>query len=166
MSGLTWDDLEHSLGLHLASMPADAIFTLYVAEAERPGFDPVFDGYPRYVQFLAYDDAVRCEVVSNTYLPPELQHSVDDLIALRLDGWTLPTDEHVSGSPNIFLDVPATEGAVAAAMTMRVFREVWHVADAGGVTCDAEDLRGRHAFRVLSAPADFRAGAPLQCQDQ
>ncbi|NRQ50419.1 TY-Chap domain-containing protein [Aeromicrobium stalagmiti] len=162
MSGLTWHDLEFSLGRHLQVMPDDEIFTLYVDEPDRPGFDPDFDSCARYVQFCSYDQGwVRCEVVSNKYLPHDLKHSVDDLIAMRVDGWTLPGDEDGSGSPNIYLDVEVCDAAAASARVMRVFREVWHVADAGGVTCDADALRGRHAFRVLEAPVDFRADAPL-----
>lgn len=161
MSKLTWADLAYSLGQHLASMPEDATFTLYVDEQARPGFDPDLDGYPRYVQFCAYEGGMlRCEVVSNTYLPPDMQHSIDDLIAMRADGWTLPDDEHVSGSPNLYVDIDADDAAEVAAMVVRVFQDVWHVADAGGVRCDAAALRGRHAFRVLEAPDAGRGTCP------
>ncbi|MEV7396705.1 hypothetical protein [Aeromicrobium sp. NPDC092404] len=47
-------------------------------------------------------------------------------------------------------------------MTMRVFHNVWHVREAGGVICDADKLRGPRASEVLEAPADFRPAAPTK----
>ncbi|MEV7396706.1 hypothetical protein [Aeromicrobium sp. NPDC092404] len=98
MDTFSWDDLEHSLARHLPTMPDDAIFTVYVDESSRPGFDADFDDHPRYVQLLAYGDGmVRCEVVSNTYLPDDMRHTIDDLIRPRADGWNLPADGKTSG---------------------------------------------------------------------
>ena len=162
MMSLSWDDLEYSLGRHLAAMPEDDTFTLYVDEGGRPGFDTDFDGYPRYVQFIAFGaGSLRCEVASNAYLPDDLKHSVDDLIAMREDGWMLPQDEHVAGSPNIFFDVSQPAAGEAATMAMRVFQQVWKVAEARGVVCDADQLRGPNAFAAYEAPADFRRSDTL-----
>ena len=133
MSELTGADLAYSLEQYLASMPEDAIFTLYVDEQARRGFDPDLDGYPRYVQFCAYEGGmVRCEVVSNTYLPADMQHTIDDLITMRSDGWTLPDDEHVSGSPNLYVDTDVDD--------LRHMLEINVLGTALGI---------KHAFRTM-----------------
>lgn len=161
MAALTWEDLTFSLARHLESMPTDSYFSLYVDDSGRPGFEADLDDHPLYVQFCAFgEQMVRCEVVSNEFLPADRQHSVDDLIAMRLDGWTLPSDEHVHGSPNIHLDVHTDDADRAAAMVMRVFQVVWQVTTADGIITDARHLRGRHAFRVLDAPVDDRTFDP------
>jgi hypothetical protein len=161
MSEITWDDLTYSLARHLESMPDDTYFLLCVDDSGRPDHDEQLDGHPLYVQFCAFaGDMIRCEVVGNRYLPKDRQHSVDDLIALRADGWRLPGDENINGSPNVYLDVASSEVDEAAAMVVRVFRCIWGVADPTGVITDREYLRGPHAFELSDAPAGFAADEP------
>ena len=158
---MNWHDLAYSIARHLESMADDTYFSLYVDDSGRPGHDAEFDGHPLYVQFCAYDgDMVRCEVVSNRYLPEDRQHSVDALIALRADGWRLPADENINGSPNLFIDVPRSGLDLAAAMVTRVFRRTWGVADPSGVITDQEYLLGPDAFRMLDAPAGYAPHEP------
>ncbi len=161
MSEITWNDLSYSLARHLESMPDGADFLLSVDDSGRPDHDEQLDGHPLYVQFCAFGgDMVRCEVVSNRYLPEERQHSVDDLIALRADGWRLPGDENINGSPNLYLDGARSETDDAAVMVMQVFRRIWGVADPSGVITDHQYLRGPHAFALLDSPAGYAADAP------
>lgn len=115
------------------------------------------DDHPRYVQFCAYGPGmVRCEVVGNAYLPPNMRHCVGDLVSLRMMGWRLPAEVQNevgdSGSPNLFMDVHADETARAAEATITTFREIWGVASPDGIVTDAEMLRGRHAFRSCVRP--------------
>lgn len=123
-----WNVFAYTLGRRFASMKDGETFTI---EGPPDDLDNPESGSQRYIQFCCFDggQSIRCEVVSNSYLPEGLKHSVEDLVTLRMAGWSLPTvlpgEDEGSGSTNLFLDVEVGAAAVAIEAVWVAMRDVW-----------------------------------------
>lgn len=131
-----WTIFSASLARLLRQTPQDDSFGMRSAR----------DG-ARYVQFCAYGPGrLRCEVVSNEYLPSERRHTVENLRWLAQEGWGEPGDIEGPGSPNHYIDVDVEWADFAADMAVRVFRDLW---DVGGFTEIVIDEAVHHRFRFV-----------------
>lgn len=123
-----WDTVAQSLEARLLTLEDGESFVLDGPLDDENDPD---GGSSRYVQFCAYNggESIRCEVVSNSYLPTHLRHSIDDLVTLRIAGWTLPTalpgEDEESGSYNLFLDVDGDDAAAGAKAVCVALRDLW-----------------------------------------
>ncbi len=132
-----WDTVAQSLEARLLALADGESFVL---DGPLDNEDDPDGGSSRYVQFCAYNDAksIRCEVVSNSYLPEHLRHSIDDLVTLRTAGWSLPTalpdEEEGTGSYNLFLDVDVDDATVGAKAVCVALRDVWSMSPYAFVT--------------------------------
>lgn len=132
-----WTTFSASLARLLRQTPQDDSFGMQVAR------DNV-----RYVQFCAYGPGrLRCEVVSNEYLPRERRHTVKDLRWLANQGWGEPGDVEGQGSPNHYLDVDVEWADFAADMAVRVFRDLWGLGGFDQILIDEAVL---HRFQFVT----------------
>lgn len=127
-----WTSFSDSLARALRETPQDDSFALELESDDD-------SGACRYVQFCAYGPGrIRCEVVSNEYLALSLKHTVADLRWLAAQGWGEPGDTNGQGSTNHYLDVDVEWVEFAADQVVRVFRDLWSVADIGEIVADRD----------------------------
>ena len=151
-SGVDWTAFSYSLAQVLRKLRQDATFGLQMDDGEVDEFGE--PSAPKYLQFRAYGPGwLRCEVVSNTYLPPEHQFSPTQEQQLAAMGWASPGHEDENGSPNHYLDVETVWVDFVADLVVRVFRDVWSVTRIEQIIGDADDMR---RFCWLAVPDELR----------
>jgi hypothetical protein len=146
-AGIDWAAFSYSLAHVLRRLRPDSTFSLEMNDGDE-------HDAARYMQFCAYGPGMlRCEVVSNDFLPPERKHSIVDLRWLADAGWGEPGDTDGRGSPNHYLDVAIEWVDFAADLAVRVFRDLWGVTELTEIVADLDDLR---RFRWLAVPDKLR----------
>lgn len=151
-SSVDWPALSYSIADLLCRVEQDSSFSFEKFDGEFDEFD--LHVTSRYVQFCAHGPGwLRCEVVSNRFLPQSEQHSAAQERELDEMGWNAPDDDDGSGSPNWWIDVELVWVDFAADMVVQVFRDVWGVERLEQLVCDKDRLRH---FRWLELPEALR----------
>ena len=147
-AGIDWTVFAYSLADVLNGLREDATFGLEVDDGDFDDFGEPTSS--RYMQFRAFGPGwLRCEVVSNAFLPPEHQFKPEQEQQLADMGWSQPGDEHEQGSPNHYLDVETVWVDFVADLAVRVFRDIWSVDRIEQIVGAADDMR---RFRWLAVP--------------
>jgi hypothetical protein len=151
MDEVDWPSFSYSLADVLVHLSDDETFSMQKDDGQVDEF-----GEPdalRYVQVCAYGSGwLRCEVVSNRFLPPDHQHSLEHEEMLRAAGWNEPSDDE-EASPNWYVDIESAWVDFAADMIGAVFRDVWGVTRVSQIVGDEHDVR---RFRWRELPDDLR----------
>ena len=143
-----WASFAASVAATARRLPNDGTFALYREEGEEDDFGP---STPKYVQLCRWDETMlRCEVVSNTYLPPEHQWTPEQESRLVAMGWSRPDPDESTASPNWNLDVQLAWAEAGADRIVRVLRDLWGARYMNDVMVD--DPR---RWRWVDAPEDL-----------
>ncbi|KQP82165.1 hypothetical protein [Aeromicrobium sp. Leaf291] len=150
-AAIPWASFAASLADMARRLPADGSFILHRDEGERDDFD--LPRTPKYVQVCRWDAAMlRCEVVSNTYLPEGHHWTASEEHLLVAMGWLRPDPDDPTASPNWCLDVEMVWAEAGVDRIVRVLRDLWGARVMSDVVLDAEDLR---QFRWIDTPEDL-----------
>ena len=104
---------------------------------------------PHYVQFAAQGAyGFRMETTSNAFLAKYQQFTAEQISCLLKAGWQAPTEQpdkstpedDPDGSPNYFIDFPASASSKALAqLAVHLFTEILHVPHPGNLEYGAFD---------------------------
>lgn len=147
---MPWASFAASITDMARRLPDDAAFPLYRDEGEVDGLG---SSWPRYVQVCRYGGTMlRCEVVSNTYLPAEYRWTPQQEERLAAMGWNRPDLEESAASPNWYLDVSLAWAETGIERIVRVLRDLWGARLLHDVVLDQSDMRG---FLWIDTPEDL-----------
>lgn len=149
-SDMPWASFAASVADLARRLPDDGTFVLY---CDENGEDDVGSTWPKYVQLCRYGDAMlRCEVVSNTYLPTAHRWTPEQELGLVSMGWRRPDPEDETASPNWYLDVSLAWAETGVERIVRVLRDLWGARVLSDVVLNESDLR---RFRWIDTPEDL-----------
>lgn len=148
-----WASFAASVAATARGLRNDGTFAIYRDDGEEDDFGP---STPKYVQFCRYDETMlRCEVVSNAYLPADHRWTPEQEAALVAMGWNRPDQDDDTASPNWYLDVALVWAETGVDRVVRVLRDLWGVERMDDLMVD--DLR---RWRWVDTPTEDLADDP------
>lgn len=148
---IPWMSFAASVAATVRRLPDDGTFVLHRDEGELDDFGHPHT--PKYAQFCRWSSSMlRCEVVSNAFLPEEHHWSPAEEVRLLAMGWKCPDPDEPTASPNWHLDVALVWAEVGVDRVVQVLRDLWGARVMSDVVLDAKDLR---RFRWTDVPEDL-----------
>ena len=120
---MPWASFAASVAATARALPDNGTFALYREEVDRDDFG---SSTPKYVQVCRYGGSMlRCEVVSNAYLPRLYAWTPEQEATLVSMGWNRPAPDDATASPNWYLDVALVWAEAGVDRIVRVLRDLW-----------------------------------------
>jgi hypothetical protein len=151
---IPWSSFAASLADVARRLPGGGVFVMHLDERTGERLGPE---WVKYVQLCRWGGTMlRCEVVSNTYLPPEHGWTPEQEAQLSSIGWCVPDPGEPTASPNWYLDVHLAWAEAGIDRIIRVLRDVWGARMLDDVLIDRSSV-GR--LRWIDTPENPDDGA-------